>query len=60
VFWVGLRKNLHVSARCIYSPTGVQLSGHIFCAEKSDYYELTDNLQKSDAAHPKMTAQFYI
>jgi len=60
VFWGGLRKNLHVSAGWFDSPTGVQLSGHIFCAEKSDYYELTDNLQKSDAADPKITAQFYI
>ena len=53
-------KKLYVSAGCIYSPTGVQLSGHIFCAEKGNYYELTNNLQKSDTAHPKMTAQFYI
>ena len=57
---MGCEKNLHVSAGCIYNPTGVQLSGHIFCAEKGDYYELTYNLQKSDAAHPKMTAQFCI
>lgn len=53
-------KKLYVSAGCIYSPTVVQLSGHIFCAEKGNYYELTNNLQKSDTAHPKMTAQFYI
>ena len=55
-----MRKNLHVFAGWFDSPTGVQLSGHIFCAEKSVYYELTDNLQKSDAADPKITAQFYI
>ena len=59
-FGEGCEKNLHVSAGWFDSPTGVQLSGHIFCAEKSVYYELTDNLQKSDAADPKITAQFYI
>lgn len=30
------------------SPTGLQLKGHIFVADKGDYYEISDSLPQSD------------
>ena len=39
--------------------TGVTISGHIFCADKGDYYEITDGLTQADADDTALTAKFY-
>jgi hypothetical protein len=31
-----------IAAGAIDEPTGLRLMGHIFCADKGDYYEITD------------------
>jgi hypothetical protein len=31
-----------IAAGSLDPPTGIQLEGHIFCADKGDYYEITD------------------
>ena len=49
-----LNKKLHVidvAAGAIDSPTGLRLQGHIFVADKGDYYEIADGLPQ-DAREP--------
>lgn len=43
LFWKGDGKNYtSVAAGCIDGATGLKLEGHIFCADKGDYYEILD------------------
>ena len=41
-------KNISVSAGSIDEPVGIQISKHIFVADKGDYYTIADNLPKID------------
>jgi hypothetical protein len=47
--------NLSIFAGTLNSPTGLELIGHIFCADKSDYYEICGDLPKADADNPDLT-----
>ncbi len=43
----GIEKWKHlisISASCFDNPTGLKLREHIFCADKGDYYDITDDL----------------
>lgn len=43
LFWQGEgRDYVAIAAGSLDSPTGIRLEGHIFCADKGDYYEITD------------------
>lgn len=43
LFWKGNgRSYISIAAGAIDGPTGLTLDGHIFCADKGDYYEITD------------------
>ena len=57
MFWDGLGDNLSIFAGCFDGATGVTISGHIFCADKGDYYEITDGLAQADDT--ALTAKFY-
>jgi len=58
LFWdSSASQNLSIFAGTLNSPTGLELIGHIFCADKSDYYDLVDDLPKADADDPKLMAQ---
>jgi len=57
LFWDGPGKNLSIFAGTLDAPTGLKLVGHIYCADKGDYYEITDNLPKADARNPELTTQ---
>ena len=59
MFWDGLGDNLSIFAGCFDGATGVMTSGHIFCADKGDYYEITGGLPQADVDGPALTAQFY-
>tara|TARA_B100000767_G_scaffold88305_1_gene84824 strand:- start:4414 stop:4788 length:375 start_codon:yes stop_codon:yes gene_type:complete len=59
MFWDGLGDNLSIFAGCFDGATGVTISGHIFCADKGDYYEITDGLAQADADDTALTAKFY-
>ena len=59
MFWDGLGDNLSIFAGCFDGATGVTISGHIFCADKGDYYEITDGLTQADADDTALTAKFY-
>ena len=56
LFWdSSASQNLSIFAGTLNSPTGLELIGHIFCADKSDYYEIYDDLPKADADNPDLT-----
>ncbi len=55
LFWDGSGENLSIHAGTLDGDTGLQTIGHIFCADKGDYYDLTDDLPKSDGRDPDLT-----
>lgn len=43
LFWKGdTAQHISIAAGALDGPTGLKLEGHIFCADKGDYYEITD------------------
>ena len=59
MFWDGLGDNLSIFAGCFDGVTGATISGHIFCADKGDYYEIIDGLAQADSDDTALTAKFY-
>lgn len=57
LFWDGAGVNLSIFAGTLDAPTGVALAGHIYCADKGDYYQINDDLPQADAGDPKLTTQ---
>lgn len=57
MFWDGPGANLSIFAGTFDGDTGLQLIGHIYCADKGDYYEITDGLPCADASDAKLTTQ---
>lgn len=55
MLWDGLGNNLSIFLGCFEAPIGLTLSGHTFCAEKGDYYELADSLLQAEANNPDLT-----
>lgn len=55
LFWDGPGANLSIHAGTLEAPTGLKLAGHIFCADKGDYYEIADGLPQAPAADPNLT-----
>ena len=55
LFWDGPGKNLSIFAGTLDAPTGTKLSGHIYCADKGDYYEINDDLPKAEGRDPQLT-----
>ena len=55
LFWDGAGANMPIFAGTIDGATGLQLAGHIFCADKGDYYRITDDLPKADQDDPDLT-----
>ena len=38
-------------------PTGLVVKGHIFCADKGDYYEIGEGQRQAPRADPELTTQ---
>ncbi len=57
LFWDGPGANLSIMAGTLNAPTHVKLVGHIFCRDKGDYYEISDDLPQSPGADPELTTQ---
>ena len=55
LFWDGPGANLAIFAGTLDAPTGITLEGHIFCADKGDFYEITDDLPKAPGRDPGLT-----
>ncbi len=41
---------VYFSAGCLDTPTDIKGAGHIWTSEKSDYYEITDDLPRSEGS----------
>lgn len=57
LFWDGGGANLSIFAGSIDSNTGLRLAGHIYCADKGDYYEIADGAPKAQGYDPKLTTR---
>ena len=57
LFWDGPGTHLSIMAGTLDAPTGLSLAGHIFVADKGDYYNIADDLPQADSADPVLTTQ---
>lgn len=55
LFWDGPGANLSIFAGTLDAPTGLAVAGHIYCADKGDYYEITGDVPKADGRDPDLT-----
>lgn len=55
LFWDGPGENLSIFAGTLDGPTGLTLVGHIYCADKGDYYEIADDLPRANGYDPTLT-----
>ncbi|MCG6901066.1 MAG: GFA family protein [Rhodobacter sp.] len=55
LFWDGPGANLSISAGVLDGDTGLRMAGHIFCADKGDYYDIGDDLPRADGRDPGLT-----
>ena len=56
LFWDGQGADLSIMAGTLDAPTGLSLAGHIYCADKGDYYEIADGLPAAPGRDPVLTA----
>ncbi len=57
LFWDGPGTHLSIFAGTLEGDPGVRLIGHIFCADKGAYYEITDDLPHAPQDDPDLTTQ---
>ena len=55
LFWDGQGANLSIHAGTLDGASGLAMIGHIYCADKGDYYELADDLPKADQRDEVLT-----
>ena len=55
LFWDGPGSNLSIHAGTLDGATGLTTKGHIFCADKGDYYDLPSGLPHAEGADPELT-----
>ncbi|MEL7115503.1 MAG: GFA family protein [Pseudomonadota bacterium] len=55
LFWDGAGENLSIHAGTLDGPTGLRITGHIFCADKGDYYEIDEGVPQAAGADADMT-----
>lgn len=57
LFWDGGGANLSIMAGTLDGPTGLRLAGHIFCADRGDWYEIADGLPRAEGRDPGLTTR---
>ncbi|MBM7066104.1 GFA family protein [Actibacterium sp. 188UL27-1] len=57
LFWDGPGTHISIFAGGLDGPTGLAVVGHIFCADKGDYYTLDDGLPQFQGDDETMTTQ---
>lgn len=57
LFWDRPGRNLGIFAGALDGPTGLRLAGHIFCADKGDYYEIPEDARQAPGADATLTTQ---
>ena len=55
LFWDGPGENLSIFAGTLDGPSGLAIAGHIYCADKGDYYEICDGTPRAPGADPALT-----
>jgi len=55
LFWDGAGENLSIMAGTLDGATGLKTVGHIYCADKGDYYEISDGLPQAAGRDPALT-----
>ena len=55
LFWDGPGENLSIFAGTLDGSTGLGIVGHIYCADKGDYYEIADGLPRAEGHDPRLT-----
>ena len=59
LFWDGSDENIAIFLGSFDEHIGTILVGHIFSADKGDYYQINDGLPQAEADNPALTTQFY-
>ncbi|MEM7471658.1 MAG: GFA family protein [Pseudomonadota bacterium] len=57
LFWDGAGDNISIHAGVLDGTTGLTLKGHIFCADKGDYYEIDGALPSAPQDDPNLTTK---
>lgn len=57
LFWDGPGSHLSIFAGTLDGDPGVRLAGHIHCADKGTYYEISDGLPQAEGVEALLTAQ---
>lgn len=57
LFWDGPGTHLSIFTGTIDRATGLSIAGHIFCADKGDYYDIPEDVRQADADDPDLTTQ---
>ena len=59
LFWDGSDENIAIFLGSFDEHIGTILVGHIFSADKGDYYQINDGLPQAEADNLALTTQFY-
>ena len=55
LFWDGAGAALSIMAGALDDPTGLRLAGHIFCADKGDWYDISEGQRQAPGRDPDLT-----
>ena len=55
LFWDGVGQNLSIFAGTLDGPTGLSIKGHIYCADKGDYYDIPADSPHAAQDDPNLT-----
>ena len=59
LFWDGAGENMSIFAGTIDGETGLETVGHIYCANKGDYYEICDDLPQAAQDDEALTTMVF-
>ncbi|GFE63087.1 GFA family protein [Litoreibacter roseus] len=57
LFWTGPGTHTSIFAGTLDETGDLKIAGHIFCADKGDYYEIPDGVPKAEQDDPALTTQ---
>ncbi|MGI3185505.1 GFA family protein [Nioella aestuarii] len=55
LFWDGTGENLSIFAGSLDGASGLTIAGHIFCADKGDYYDIPEGVPQAEGYDPVLT-----
>ncbi|MCP5036020.1 MAG: GFA family protein [Rhodobacteraceae bacterium] len=55
LFWDGAGENMSIFAGSLDGATGLKTAGHIYCADKGDYYEISGEVPMADGCDAVLT-----